>query len=168
MNITEEDQLNHDLKRLEEKDPENTWPSHETGGPGTIQPYPIQYAHKQFGGYEMMRQIARMGDSGVNIDNVYDGSVSAGAVLDQELYSVASVNVYDAVGNLLQTVPANTDLGQIFSYITDPTGATGNIWWMVQPGGQNYVTGYTYVYVPMLKGTLTVSNLAFLQAQANL
>jgi hypothetical protein len=115
-----------------------------------------------------MRNIARLGDSGIDIDDVYDGSISASQVLDQELYSVTSVNVYDALGNLLKTVPPNTDLGQIYSYVTDPTGASNNIWWMVSSGAQNYVTGYSYVYIPLLQGTLTISNLAFLQAQAKL
>lgn len=109
-----------------------------------------------------MTKVRHIGDSPINIDDVYDGSISADACIGQTLYAVTSVQKYGYGGSAAGTFSPGATIGTIYSWINAMDGS-GNIWWMIQPS--DYDPTQTY-YVPMVKGTLSLTNLGFIQAIA--
>lgn len=100
----------------------------------------------------------------INIDNIYDGSVSAGDIVGETLYAVTAVPKYNYAGNNAGTFAAGSTIGEVYSWITGMDGS-GNIWWQMADDPNDPTT---YYYVPMVKGTLSVTNLGYIQAQTNL
>lgn len=100
----------------------------------------------------------------INIDGIYDGSVSAADIIGQTLYAVTTVPKYNGAGGQIGSFAGGATIGQVYSYIQGLDGS-GNIWWQIAP---NVDDVSTWFYVPMVQGTLTASNLGYIQAQANL